>query len=102
MDIPGEHACQEVLCHIVGMPDFSYRMDHLRGHFLQDHVMKNTVRVERAKKQITQAELADALDVSRLTIHSIETGKFNPSVQLALKMAQYFQVTVEDLFSLEE
>lgn len=65
-------------------------------------MMKNTIRIERAKKNITQAELADALDVSRLTIHSIETGKFNPSVQLALKMARYFHVRVEDLFILEE
>jgi len=63
--------------------------------------MKNTVKVERAKRNITQAELADALDVSRLTIHSIEAGKFNPSVQLALKMAHYFHVRVEDLFVLE-
>jgi putative transcriptional regulator len=63
--------------------------------------MKNTVRIERAKRNITQADLADALEVSRLTIHSIETGKFNPSVQLALKMAQYFHVRVEDLFILE-
>lgn len=64
--------------------------------------MKNTVKVERAKRNITQAELADALDVSRLTIHSIEAGKFNPSVQLALKMAHYFNVSVEVLFILED
>jgi putative transcriptional regulator len=40
--------------------------------------------------------------VSRLTIHSIETGKFNPSVQLALKIARYFEVKVEELFILED
>jgi len=63
--------------------------------------MKNSLKVERAKKNITQAELADVLHVSRLTIHSIESGKFNPSVQLALKMAAFFEISVEDLFQLE-
>ncbi len=51
--------------------------------------MKNSLKVERAKKNITQAELAGKLQVSRLTVHSIETGKFNPSVLLALKMAAF-------------
>ena len=64
--------------------------------------MNNTLKVERAKKNITQAELAEKLNVSRLTIHSIETGKFNPSVQLALKMAAFFKLRVENLFLLEE
>lgn len=63
--------------------------------------MKNTLKVERAKKNITQAELAEKLQVSRLTVHSIETGKFNPSVLLALKMAAFFAVPVESLFFLE-
>ena len=64
--------------------------------------MKNTLKVERAKKNITQAELAEKLNVSRLTIHSIETGKFNPSVQLALKMARFFEISVEKLFILDK
>lgn len=63
--------------------------------------MQNTLKIERAKKNITQADLAKALEVSRLTIHSIESGKFNPSVQLALKMAVFFEVKVEDLFQLD-
>jgi len=63
--------------------------------------MKNTLKIERAKKNITQADLAKELEVSRLTIHSIESGKFNPSVQLALKMAAFFKVRVEDLFQLD-
>lgn len=63
--------------------------------------MKNTLKVERAKKNITQADLAEKLQVSRLTVHSIETGKFNPSVLLALKMAAFFAVPVESLFFLE-
>jgi putative transcriptional regulator len=64
--------------------------------------MLNTLKVERARKNISQAELAAKVKVSRLTIHSIETGKFNPSVQLALKLARYFEVRVEDLFELED
>lgn len=51
---------------------------------------------------ISQQELANALGVTRLTIHSIETGKFNPSVLLALKIAKYFNKTVEEIFNLYE
>ncbi len=50
--------------------------------------------------QISQQALADAVGVTRLTIHSIETGKFNPSTLLALKLAHFFGVRVEDLFVL--
>lgn len=64
--------------------------------------MKNSIKVERAKAGITQAELADKVDVSRQTINSIETGKFVPSALLALKIALVFQTTVESIFSLEE
>ena len=64
--------------------------------------MRNTIKVERAKKDITQADLAEAIDVSRLTIHSIETGKFNPSILIALKIARYFDIKVDELFMLEE
>ncbi len=63
--------------------------------------MENYIRVERAKKKITQAELAKKLSVSRQTIHAIETGKFVPSTVLALKIAKFFNVRVEDLFKLE-
>ncbi len=63
--------------------------------------MENYIRVERAKKKITQAELAKKLNVSRQTIHAIETGKFVPSTVLALKIAKFFGVRVEDLFKLE-
>jgi putative transcriptional regulator len=64
--------------------------------------MRNTIKVERAKKNITQADLAEAIDVSRLTIHSIETGKFNPSILIALKIARFFDISVDELFMLEE
>jgi putative transcriptional regulator len=51
--------------------------------------------------QLTQEELARQLDVSRQTIIAIEKGKFNPSVKLALLMAEYFNCKVEDLFTLK-
>lgn len=64
--------------------------------------MENLIRVERAKKKITQAELAEKVNVSRQTIHAIETGKFVPSTVLALKIARFFNVKIEDLFILED
>jgi putative transcriptional regulator len=63
--------------------------------------MKNTIKVERAKKDWTQADLAEKIGVSRQTVNSIETGKFIPSTLLALKMANVFGTTVEALFQLE-
>ncbi|MBG0785302.1 MAG: helix-turn-helix transcriptional regulator [Anaerolineaceae bacterium] len=51
---------------------------------------------------LSQQELANAVEVTRLTIHSIETGKFNPSTLLALKIARYFSVPVEEIFYLSE
>ena len=64
--------------------------------------MENTIRVERAKKRITQAELAKQVQVSRQTIHAIETGKFVPSTVLAMKISQYFGIMLEELFTLEK
>ncbi len=63
--------------------------------------MKNTIKVQRAIKNITQAELAEAIGVSRQTINTIETGKYVPSTVLALKFARYFDKPVEDIFELE-
>ncbi len=64
--------------------------------------MKNTIRIERAIKNITQAELADLVKVSRQTINAIESNKYIPSAVLALKIAKVFEKKVEDIFSLEE
>jgi putative transcriptional regulator len=64
--------------------------------------MKNLIKVERAKNNITQAELADKLNVSRQTINSIELGKFVPSTILAMKIAHFFDVKMEELFMLED
>ncbi|EAR13386.1 transcriptional regulator, PBSX family protein [Polaribacter irgensii 23-P] len=64
--------------------------------------MKNLIRVERARHRLTQGDLAEKVGVSRQTIYAIENNKFNPSVTLAIKMARYFEVTVEYLFDSEE
>lgn len=64
--------------------------------------MKNTVRVERAIKNITQQQLADAIGVSRNTINSIESGKYVPSTVLALKIARYFEKPTDSIFELDE
>jgi putative transcriptional regulator len=64
--------------------------------------MKNNLRVQRAILNITQAELAEKIQVSRQTINTIESGKYVPSTVLALKMASVFGVPVGEIFSLEE
>ncbi|OQY00701.1 MAG: ISNCY family transposase [Bacteroidetes bacterium 4572_117] len=63
--------------------------------------MQNTIRVERARYKITQAELAEKVDVSRQTIHAIETGKFVPSTVLALKISRFFNTKLEEIFLLD-
>ncbi|WGQ10420.1 helix-turn-helix transcriptional regulator [Pedobacter gandavensis] len=63
--------------------------------------MKNNMRVLRAIKNITQAELSELIQVSRQTINTIESGKYVPSTVLALKMAKVFNVPVEEIFELE-
>ena len=65
-------------------------------------IMKNTIKVERAKKNWTQADLAEKVGVSRQAINAVETGKFVPSTVLALKMARAFEATIENIFELEE
>ncbi len=64
--------------------------------------MKNRIKVERAERDVTQQQLAEAVGVSRQTIVAIEKGKFLPSTPLAIKIARYFSKSVEDIFVLEE
>lgn len=64
--------------------------------------MKNSLRVARAERRMTQQQLADAVGVSRQTINAVEAGKFVPSTLLALKIARCFDRPVEALFQLEE
>ncbi len=60
--------------------------------------MKNKIRVLRAMREITQEELADALGVTRQTIIAIEKGKYDPSLPLALGIARFFNLPVEQVF----
>jgi putative transcriptional regulator len=64
--------------------------------------MKNTIKIERARYNLSQQELADKLGITRQSIYAIEAGKFVPSTLLALKMAKLFNAKVEEIFSLEE
>lgn len=63
--------------------------------------VRNYLKVWRAKKDITQQQLADAVELSRQTINSIEKGKFTPSILTVLKIAAYFETTVEEIFYLD-
>lgn len=60
----------------------------------------NVVKQLREDRNLSQKDLAEALEVSRQTIHAIERGKYNPSLELSLKLAQYFSSTVEEIFYL--
>ena len=70
--------------------------------FRKEAVLKNRLEEIRKQRGIKQEELADAMGVSRQTISSLENGRYNPSVILAIKLARYFQMNVEDLFLYEE
>ncbi|RLJ77325.1 helix-turn-helix transcriptional regulator [Pedobacter alluvionis] len=64
--------------------------------------MTNNLKVERAKRNYTQAHLAEKVSVSRQTINSIEIGKYVPSTLLALKIARVFNTSVNEIFILED
>ncbi|SMD38132.1 putative transcriptional regulator [Reichenbachiella faecimaris] len=64
--------------------------------------MKNRLKVLRAERDMTQAQLADLLAVSRQTINAIEKGKFDPSLPLAFKASKLFETSIEQIFLFEE
>jgi putative transcriptional regulator len=64
--------------------------------------MKNRLRVIRAEHNWSQAELAEKLGVSRQTINAVETGKYDPSLPLAFKIARLVNLKIEDIFSLDD
>lgn len=68
----------------------------------QEQNLENTLRVERAIRRMTQAELAELVGVSRQAINAIETGKFIPSTVLAIRLARVFGKAVEDIFQLTD
>ena len=63
--------------------------------------MENSLKIERAKKKITQEQLAQKVNVSRQTINSLEAGRYVPSSLLALKIAKFFNTKLENIFKLE-
>lgn len=64
--------------------------------------MKNLIKVERARNDMSQAVLAEKVNVTRQTIHAIEKGRFVPSTVLSMKIAVVLKVSVDYLFELEE
>ena len=64
--------------------------------------MKNRLEEIRKQRGIKQEDLANALEVSRQTIGSLENGRYNPSILLAFKIARYFEMTIEEIFMYEE
>jgi putative transcriptional regulator len=64
--------------------------------------VENNLRVLRAVKEISQEQLAQELGVTRQTIHAVETGKYNPSLDLAFKLARFFEKSIEEIFLYEE
>lgn len=69
---------------------------------MKDEVLENTIKLNRARLQLTQEQLAERVGVTRKTINTIENGKFIPSTILAIKLAKVFGITVEELFILHE
>ena len=61
--------------------------------------MKNRLRILRAERDWSQADLADRLQVSRQSVNAIETGRFDPSLPLAFKLARLFSTTIEQIFT---
>jgi putative transcriptional regulator len=61
--------------------------------------VKNRLKVLRAERSWSQAELAEALDVSRQTVNAVENGKYDPSLPLAFKMARLFECRIEEIFT---
>jgi len=68
---------------------------------VRDVELKNRIRVFRAEHRMTQSDLAEAIGVSRKTISTIEVGRFVPSTTIALMIANYFEVPVEEIFWIE-
>jgi len=64
--------------------------------------MRNRLKVLRAERNWSQADLADKLDVSRQSVNAIETGKYDPSLPLAFKIAKVFNLPIEQIFSDDE
>ena len=69
---------------------------------MKENPLRNTIKVHRAMKDLTQAELVRRVNVTRKTINTVENGKFIPSTYLALKIARAFGVPVEEIFEIDD
>lgn len=69
---------------------------------MEEKLLTNTLKVQRAKKDLTQEQLAQLVGVTRKTINTVENGKYIPSTYLALKLAKVLGAPVEELFRLQE
>ena len=69
---------------------------------MEEKLLSNTLKVQRAKKDLTQEQLAQKVGVTRKTINTVENGKYVPSTYLALKLAKVLDVPVEELFQIRE
>lgn len=64
--------------------------------------ISNKIHVLRAEKRLTQQQLADAIDVTRATINAMEKGNYNPSLELAFRLAKFFETDIHSIFSVED
>lgn len=71
------------------------------GRISQKLKISNRLHVHRAEKRISQQELADEVDVTRATINAIESGNYNPSLELAFRLAKFFNTEITNIFSIE-
>lgn len=72
------------------------------GRIPQKLKIENRVHVLRAERRLSQQELADAIDVTRATINAIEGGNYNPSLELAFRLAKVFDTEIQNIFSIQE
>lgn len=93
----------ESLLDILAKNIYNYTMESkLSVVIRKEWCMKNRLEELRKQRGIRQEELANALEVSRQTIGSLENGRYNPSIILAFKIAKYFGMSIEEIFIYEE
>ena len=96
--LPGELRPCSASASDMGLPHFLGGRRHFLPVCVDEVQMKNRLRVLRAERDWSQAELAHRLEVSRQSVNAIETGKFDPSLTLAFKLSRLFGMPIEELF----
>lgn len=93
------------MCYTIGKDGkltFHFEKENGPNPFREEGAMKNRLEELRKQRGINQEQLAEALEVSRQTIGSLENGRYNPSILLAFKIARYFDLPIEEIFIYEE